>query len=1076
MVHARLLLPLLLALGLINRPHAFAQAGPPHPNPATKEESAENAAVIEELSTSVRFENDGSGHQTVRERVKILTEAGLREYGIVTFNFSVADNFELQSVEVHKKDGAVVKAGPANIHETTPEVSRAAPVYSDLRQKQVTVPGLSVGDEVLFQYSTAQPPIVPKQFWFQYSFAKNMVIDSESVEIDLPRDRKVQIHYTAEYKPAIEDSGNRVLYRWHVSNNKVETAAAVKKEQQDQFARGTLPPPSIQLSTFGSWEEVGSWYFDLQRERLALTPAIKAKALELTSGKTEPQAKVKALYQFVSLDFRYIGLDFGIGRYQPHPAAEVLANKYGDCKDKHTLLAALLSAVGIQSYPVLISSHRQLEMGVPSPAQFDHLITAVPVGNETVLLDTTAEVAPYGMLLLPLRHKSALLVSGEGKSRFIETPSQPPFQAQEVFDLNGRLDDSGSMEADVSYLIHSDAEIYLKAAFLHTSPEKYKDLVQLLSYTAGFGGDVTNVKVAGLHELDEPLRMTYHYHRANYVDLHDEAPKNSLPLASTHLQKWDDTKNTMPLYAGPGELVYQCRVELPAGITVQPPLPVKLSREYATYKSEYAVDKNVLTGERSLKVIAPEITAIHRQDYEAFQRAIDADEGQQMVLHVPTGFLAKSASAGNTDELMNQAEMEYRDRNYADAYADYRKVADQDPKRKGVWTQIGLVEFALHRNEQAIADFQKAIQADPFDAQAHAELGAVYMTVQRSEMGVTEVKKAIEVAPLSHRAHYLLGWYYAQEKHDYEAAVPELEKALATEADRFNDQPQIRGFLATGYFKLKQPEKAVEQLKSIVEASPIPPTWNNAAYTLAENSYELGLARQYVDSALKAIYERLNQVQADAIRSTDMSAVQLLSMTWDTKGWVEFKGGNVALAEKYVRGAWILAQGREEADHLGQIYEKLGRTQDAIHFYSLAARPSFASLPHVPPDPARQHLVHLVGAQRAEQLVRDSAGQPSQMRTLHLGNIAPPGTKGEFYFTFSPGPKLLDVQLAGGDQRLIEPLRKQESKIAGTVLFPEAAPEKLIRQGFVTCSRYSRSCDLVFYTSDIPAGASATMR
>ncbi len=57
---------------------------------------------------------------------------------------------------------------------------------------------------------------------------------------------------------------------------------------------------------------------------------------------------MKALYSYVSTQFRYIGVSFGIGRYQPHGAAEVLANQYGDCKDEHTLLASLLAAVGFQ--------------------------------------------------------------------------------------------------------------------------------------------------------------------------------------------------------------------------------------------------------------------------------------------------------------------------------------------------------------------------------------------------------------------------------------------------------------------------------------------------------------------------------------------------------------------------------------------------------------------------------------------------------------------------------------------------------------------------------------------------------
>lgn len=1072
---ARTLFLLLLTLSFISLPQALARSLSEDSTPQAKSGPSQNDVVIEELSTSIRFENDGGNSQTVRQRAKILSEAGLKKYGIATFTFMAGQGFNLDTLEVHKKDGSTVKAGPSNIQETTPEISREAPMYSDLRQKQVTVPGLSVGDEVLFQYSTKQSAMVPGQFWYQYSFAKNVVVDSESVTIDIPRERKVQIHFDPQYKPTIKNVGDRVVYEWHTANHTVD--ASDSSNHQKQLATGTFPPPSIELSTFENWEQVGSWYYGLQRDRVAVTPAIKAKAQELTKGLTDQSDKIKALYQFVSLNFRYIGLDFGIGRYQPHAADDVLANRYGDCKDKHTLLAALLAASGIQAYPALLNSRRQVDAAVPSPGQFDHVVTAVPLGKETLFLDTTPEVAPFGMLLPPLRSKKALLVAADFSSHFVDTPALPPFRAEETFDFNGKLDESGTMDAEVSYFLRGDIEVGLKAAFRQAPPEKYKDLAQLISYSGGFAGEVSNVNVSGLENLDQGLRITYHYHRPNYLDLHDESPKNTLPLSNSHLRDWDDDKQTtLRLYPSPVHLVYKCRVDLPAGITAQAPLPVKLDRQYANYQSQYSSEANVLTAQRTVDVIAPEISENHRQDYQAFRRAVEADEEQQMVLHLPAGFLAKSGGNSDLDELMRQAEIEYRERNFADAYADYRKVADKDPKRKGVWTQIGLADFGLRRFEQAIGDFQKAIAADAFDAKAHAELGAVYLGKRNGDLAVAELKKALDVDPLNHRAHYLLGWYYAQQQKDYPHAVPELEKALATDSDTYNDDAQIRQFLAEGYFKTNQPQNAVEQLKKVVDASPIPPTWNNAAYTLAENSYQLDLATQYADSALKIIYERLNQVQPDAIRSTDLGLVNLLTMTWDTKGWINFKSGNTVRAEKYVRAAWILSQSREAADHLGQIYEKLGRTQDAIHYYALATQPSFAFLKKTTPDPAHEKLIKLVGRQRAEVLIRNKAGEPSQMRTVHLGSIAPGGTKGEFYFVFSPGPKLLEIELAAGDQRLLQPLRKQGGKIAASILFPEDAPEKLIRKGFVTCTPYAKGCDLVFYTSDTPSGASASMR
>jgi len=197
----------------------------------------------------------------------------------------------------------------------------------------------------------------------------------------------------------------------------------------------------------------------------------------------------------------------------------------------------------------------------------------------------------------------------------------------------------------------------------------------------------------------------------------------------------------------------------------------------------------------------------------------------------------------------------------------------------------------------------------------------------------------------------------------------------------------------------------------------------------------------------------------------------LLALTWDTMGWIHFKNGNLPLAEKYVRAAWELGQSREVSLHLGEIYEKLGHTQQAMQFYSFAARTSFFGTKNDTPDPGRDRLVKLVGSVRAGEMIRNNTGLPSNMRTVHLGNIASSGYKGEFFFVFAPGPKLVSVQTIEGDGSVQPALVKIGDKVAASTIFPEGAPEKLIRKGAVNCSPYTKGCDLVFYTTDAPSSA-----
>ena len=153
---------------------------------------------------------------------------------------------------------------------------------------------------------------------------------------------------------------------------------------------------------------------DFEKEPLRLTAVIQAKAAELTVGRTTDMDKIEGLYDYVATNFRYISLSFGVGRYQPHAAEDVLHNQYGDCKDKHTLLASLLEAEGFHTSSVLINSRRKLDPDIPSPSQFDHVISLVPIGNEEVWMDTTTEVAPFRLLSYSIRKKQALVIPAEG--------------------------------------------------------------------------------------------------------------------------------------------------------------------------------------------------------------------------------------------------------------------------------------------------------------------------------------------------------------------------------------------------------------------------------------------------------------------------------------------------------------------------------------------------------------------------------------------------------------------------------------------------------------------------------------
>jgi hypothetical protein len=141
----------------------------------------------------------------------------------------------------------------------------------------------------------------------------------------------------------------------------------------------------------------------------------------------------------VSKNIRYVGVWLGNGGYVPHSADEVLSNEYGDCKDHVVLLQALLSAVGVDSVPVLINSDSSYTL--PQVGMFtNHVITYLP--SLDLYVDSTAQFAPFGVLPYGDSDKPVILTS---LNRLAKTPAIGA--------------DTNVTRTTVSMVIHSDGTI-----------------------------------------------------------------------------------------------------------------------------------------------------------------------------------------------------------------------------------------------------------------------------------------------------------------------------------------------------------------------------------------------------------------------------------------------------------------------------------------------------------------------------------------------------------------------------------------------------------------------------------------
>ena len=167
---------------------------------------SKEAFVIEKLRTVATFENDGTSSRTTTSAVRILSEAGVQHWGVLSAGYSSAnEQVEIGYVRVRKADGTVVETPADSAQDVTSEIMRVAPMYSDYHEKHVAVKGLGVGDVLEYQITVRlHTPLIPGQFWFAYDFDKTDVALDEEVEVSVPREREVKVK-SPDLKPVIAE-------------------------------------------------------------------------------------------------------------------------------------------------------------------------------------------------------------------------------------------------------------------------------------------------------------------------------------------------------------------------------------------------------------------------------------------------------------------------------------------------------------------------------------------------------------------------------------------------------------------------------------------------------------------------------------------------------------------------------------------------------------------------------------------------------------------------------------------------------------------------------------------------------
>ena len=316
---------------------------------------ADTPAVVLLEDTLLTVKPDGKSVERVRRVVKILRPKG-REYAEVAVWFNANSKINYLHVwsigpdghEFAMKDNEIVERG----------VSGGGILYEDDRVKLAEPPGRDVNGIIGYEYEQKVPFYEHEDsFDIQESIPKLLQI--YTLKLPPGWQYKAAWHRHDPIRPT--ETGDEL--QWVVNDSPAldmrDIPAAPKPK--GLFARGVISySGGDQPRASGDWQSIGSFIQTLDQDRAQPTPELTAKAQELVAGKTDFADKVQAIGEFVQQQIRYVAIEIGIGGLQPHNAGDIFHSRYGDCKDKATLLAAMLSAVGIHSTWVYVDTTRRI--------------------------------------------------------------------------------------------------------------------------------------------------------------------------------------------------------------------------------------------------------------------------------------------------------------------------------------------------------------------------------------------------------------------------------------------------------------------------------------------------------------------------------------------------------------------------------------------------------------------------------------------------------------------------------------------------------------------------------------------
>lgn len=563
----------------------------------------------------------------------IVDRSGLEDGGRLSIGFQPEfHTVEIHALTVQRGDLVEDRREQARIEILRTEDRLADGILDGWRNAEVLIPDIELGDRVELAYSViGDNPTFAGRYHARFEATYSQALGARRLRVLEGRDAVVSgvdgpVDFAVDES---RDAGGRVL-----TFLATDLPGIVGEDSTPEWFDGY---GQIEIATTETWTDVAEWSSGLFARSPSAQAALREKAADLALAGKAPEDAFLAALEYVQSDIRYVSLSIGESSHVPASPELTLQRRYGDCKDKSSLLVGLLAEVGIEAQPVLVDTERgpRLPEGLAGTGSFDHAIVRVRIDGEWVYADPT-RWTEHGPLAgrEPIRYAWGLPVAAGVDG--LEAIPVPPIaddeflvdveQRMEIVDVDG--EEQVGIEVTTTYA-RGEADA-VRARFSADG----SDTIQRdhLDYMRGMYRDIEVDREPAIDDdrVRNRVLVTEHYRMPTLGAEDEESDASSVDLILFQIEGWvpgeDSPARDWPLALdGPESSRHRIVFTHPLGWDIEPEHEVVENQWFRFERTvELVEDELVLTGtwQRLADHVPAESYADIRDDLETVRGLI----------------------------------------------------------------------------------------------------------------------------------------------------------------------------------------------------------------------------------------------------------------------------------------------------------------------------------------------------------------------------------------------------------------------------------------------------------------------